>query len=678
MSSERDQLRATQIAVDPDPRASVLLRLLVAALVALGAATVPLAATQPDLALLVGMAVVPVGAAALLTCRGAVDAPAWLAALSVVAVVVAVALTRTQAPVALVWMVLPVLSASLVMRQLQVGILALLTLVASIVLALLEPAGLDASIYVLALLLAVLVLAMGLNHLLWDKLWRPAFDALPNSQSDTGERDRQALITDLVEAKRAHQVLATLVRASPAAVVVLDSNLRVLLWNPAAETLFGWRSYEVLDKRCPLFMGAIKPLGGIQDDVRLETKEGLERRVLISSSPLFGTGTVSGWVAVIIDVSEQQALREHLERDRQREALSILARGVAHSFNNSLAIIEGSAQELLAQIQERHHREQLRHILEASREAAHVSRRLLDLGQPDAGEGRRVEVSHVVTQQAQLLSSSLDPSYRVEVSTTPTPAMVQVDPVHLQQIITDLALCARDAMPHGGTMELSVSLDASAREVIIEVRDESTAPRGRLAGPVFDPRRGHGLGLSVAWSLVTAAGGQLEVEHEDDMGTTARVRLPQAQPEVPTTREPNAPPRGQGERVLLIDDDPRILEVVRYQLSRLGYAVDTAADLDEAVRAFQAHPPDLVLADVSMPGTSGPLCVQHLRTLGRFSVVFMTGLVDRGSVVEDIPLLQKPFTLNQLATELRRTLGAPTTPLSVKRRKKMEATPADA
>jgi CheY-like chemotaxis protein len=270
------------------------------------------------------------------------------------------------------------------------------------------------------------------------------------------------------------------------------------------------------------------------------------------------------------------------------------------------------------------------------------------------------------------------------------PCPVRVDPVQLEQVILNLAINARDAMPHGGRLTIEtrhtflsaehVSAHPGARlgqHVELCVRDEGTGMAPETLGRIFEPffttkaeGRGTGLGLSTVYGIVHQAGGSLVVDSELDKGSTFRVFLPVAAGRESWKPAGRAPARGGKERVLLVEDEPEVRRVCALTLQRLGYDVIVADDEDHAVKlcATSERPLDAVVTDVVMPGISGVALVQRLRVLQPgLRALFMSGytdrqIVDTSSLSELSSFLQKPFTPDGLGQQLRQLLDARPSP----------------
>ncbi len=389
--------------------------------------------------------------------------------------------------------------------------------------------------------------------------------------------------------------------------------------------------------------------------------------------------------------SHAALLKAHEERRQVEkvEAVSRLAAGIAHDFNNALAVVLGYTDLLLAdgalpgQV-----RGPLQAIQQAGLHATALTRQLLGLARPRRSGAPAAELNRVLRDALPLLRSLLGEDCRLEVVLSEAPAPVAVDPVALEQVLLNLASNARDAMPQGGCFTLRTCAPgddcpecragpgtAPGAWVRLVARDTGCGMPPEVAARAFDPffttkpvGKGTGLGLSSARQTVAEAGGEIRIESTPGEGTTVRLILPVAE-EAPDAEAVPSPHAGAtsliGIRLLLVEDEPALMHLVRGALTDAGAMVHTARSAEEALRAALpgADAPDLVITDVVLPGLAGPEFARILQ--GRhpeLPVLFLSGYPDealrqRGLDPLRQTLLRKPFTASALLGAVRGLLG---------------------
>ena len=403
---------------------------------------------------------------------------------------------------------------------------------------------------------------------------------------------------------------------------------------------------------------------------------------------LEGSGPVRRILLVVKDTTEQVQAKRRLEESQKFEAIGQLAGGVAHDFNNLLLIMDGYAREALdAAARGAPVDEPLAEVLGAAQRGARLVKQLLVFSRRQVTDTRVVRLLDVLDESQSLLKPLMGErfSLTVKADAAARRACIETDPTELTQALVNLSTNARDAMPRGGDIDISLALRevddalAAAKGVspgtyaAISLSDTGSGiPRDVLAkifDPFFttkEPGKGTGLGLAMVYGFVQQSGGFLEVETEVGQGTTFRILLPTAE------GEPSIDAAvidddcfGQGETVLLVEDDEAILRLIRKTLEDLGYKVLTATNGMEALEVEMGHdgPLDLVLSDMVMPILGGlELKDMIAATRPGAPVVFMSGYPTRGeadavAIPEDALFLQKPFRPADLARTLRRALG---------------------
>jgi two-component system cell cycle sensor histidine kinase/response regulator CckA len=379
------------------------------------------------------------------------------------------------------------------------------------------------------------------------------------------------------------------------------------------------------------------------------------------------------WVVVVNyrDVTDQRLLQEQLLQSQKLEAVGRLAGGVAHDFNNLLTAIGGYSQFLVAGFDDDDpRREDALEIVRASDRAAALTSQLLAFSSRQVLMQEVLDLGEVVGGLEHLLSHVLGES--VDLSTSiASGCRVRADRGQVEQVITNLALNARDAMPAGGTVELSVRcLDG---EVELSVCDTGVGMDPETIAHVFEPffttkhpGKGTGLGLATVYGIVTQSGGEISVTSQPGEGSTFRVVLPLSADDmtVPVEREERPVVRAGNEGVLLAEDEETIRRLVGEVLMRSGYKVFAASNGDEAIRLLTQHEGeiDLLLTDVVMPGMSGPdLARAASRLKPSLRVLFTSGYTnepDEAFEDPDVEFIGKPFSPQALVTKVREVLDA--------------------
>ncbi|HXH25405.1 MAG TPA: ATP-binding protein, partial [Vicinamibacterales bacterium] len=395
---------------------------------------------------------------------------------------------------------------------------------------------------------------------------------------------------------------------------------------------------------------------------------------------------------VICDAYARQqaeaALKEHLRHTSKMEALGQLAGGIAHDFNNILTVIRGYADMVHDHVRDDPSvAPQVQEIRQAAESARTLVRQLLLFSRKQPLRAETIDLNTVITDMQQLLRRTLGEDIRVDLRLASEPVWIRADPAQLQQVVMNLAVNARDAMPAGGVLSLEtahVAIGAAdlaaypgaraGRYVRLAVSDTGTGMDPRTKERIFEPffttkpeGHGTGLGLAIVYGVVRQAGGLMRVESDLGRGSTFTLYFPearaarQASPAPPAERPTRA---GGHETVLLVEDDDGVRTFAARILAQHGYRVHAAASPAEAL-ALAGHlepPPDLLLIDVVMPGANGSNLVQSIRAARPgIRCLYMSGysiqaIQRRGLALDDEPLLEKPFTAMELLARVRQAL----------------------
>ena len=424
--------------------------------------------------------------------------------------------------------------------------------------------------------------------------------------------------------------------------------------------------------------------------VRLLRRDGGTIWVSANASPVQNaSGTPLYFLVYIRDVTERKTLEEQLRQAQKMEAVGQLAGGVAHDFNNLLTAIIGNAELLLREIEaEDPRRLDVLEINRAAHRAATLVRQLLAFSRKQVLQPRVVDLNAVVTELSTMLRRVIDEHVELRLELQPDLGTVLADPGQLEQVITNLAVNARDAMPSGGTLAIrtaNVDADDVPGEspesipligplVEVSVRDDGVGMDERTLARLFEPffttkemGRGTGLGLATVYGIVRQSGGHIRVNSRLHHGSTFTVYLPRVEglgeglEEFPGWIDQ---PRATG-TVLVVEDEVAVRRLASRVLRARGYRVLEASDGGEALQLVDQFggPLDLVLTDIIMPGLSGPALVERLLpTTPDLKVLYITGYSEaairqHGLLPAGGALLEKPFTAHQLAERVHAALA---------------------
>lgn len=390
-------------------------------------------------------------------------------------------------------------------------------------------------------------------------------------------------------------------------------------------------------------------------------------------------------VGALLDVSEAKNLEERYLQSQKMEAVGQLAGGIAHDFNNLLCAIisfAGFARDGLAEDDDR--RADLDEVLKAADRAAGLTRQLLTFSRRKKAAREMVDLNERLTQLNKLLTRSLGETIELEIITSPRPAPVDIDPIQFDQVVLNLAVNARDAMPSGGSLLISVASSppedsASSPRVRLRVKDTGCGMPPEVCRRVFEPffttkekGRGTGLGLATTFAIVEQAGGTIDVESVESVGTTFIIDWPQSSKKLPSARsQETAPPQGCGQVVLLAEDEPALRRVGGRILESAGYQVFTAVDGEEAKKKADLLGERLavVVTDVVMPRVGGLELARYARKINsEIPIIFVTGYMDDSVGQIELPgskLLWKPYQreeLLRLVAEAAKNGAAPDLP----------------
>jgi hypothetical protein len=513
-----------------------------------------------------------------------------------------------------------------------------------------------------------------------------------------------ANITKDITARRRTEVLlsATLDNVIDG-IIGIDEHGKIESFNAAAEKMFGYQAREVIGKNVKVLMpepyhsehdsylanymnsGEAKVIG-IGRQVVAKRKDGTTFPVdlAVSEFVLYDRRHFTGAVR---DITTQRKLEEQLRQAQKLEVIGRLAGGVAHDFNNLLTVILGYGELLLESIPQT---DELwtcvEAINESGRRAAALTRQLLAFGRQTVLEPKLLEMNDVVRDTEKMLRRLIGEDVILATVLDAKSTRVLVDPGQIGQVLMNLAINARDAMPRGGRLTIetqNVELDAdyarlhpgTTRGSFVRLTMSDTGcgmtpeVKARIFEPFFTTKAsgiGTGLGLATVYGIVKQSNGHIDVYSEPGMGTTIKILLPAAEQAAEAEERSGESPRAHkgSETILLVEDDDQVRRMALFTLERHGYDVLPASRGSEAVDIVEnrSKPIDLVLTDVVMPEMSGRQLVEKLRArLAGAKVMFMSGYTDdavirHGILQAEVAFLQKPFTPAGLARKVREVL----------------------
>ncbi len=548
-----------------------------------------------------------------------------------------------------------------------------------------------------------------------ERTWRVRLEPV-REQDEVSEIVGVAMdVTDQKEARRrveeqgAH--LRQLFEEAPEGIVLVDDRDVILDVNSEFQRMFGYSRDEVLGRPVN---DLIVPEGRFSEaealtrrvvaGEKVETeavrhrKDGSLVDVSILATPvdLSDERRVYG---IYRDITQQKATELQLLHSQRLEAVGRLAGGVAHDFNNILTVILGQAHSLLYQVEEEQLRKDVAQIEAAANRARNLTRQLLTFSRRDVVSLEAVDLDEFIDQSREFLQRAIGEQVSLVTELAGNLPPVEVDPNQLHQVIMNLLINARDAMPDGGRVVVrtrtcgpenvlgdgsgAMSHDGGSSDtVLLEVEDSGSGMTDQEAARIFEPffttkPQGTGLGLSTVYGIVERLGGKIGVETGEGKGTTFRIRLPAMAPpieaegtpagsgtegEIPPALEP--PSRGV---ILLADGDTPVMEIARSILENRGYQV-ICADSGSSALGMALNldrPPDLLITNLVLPGMTGPELAERIRTRWRgVPTLFMTGYTEgewarefemRSQKTHEI--LQKPFDPNTLIRRVREILA---------------------
>ncbi len=504
--------------------------------------------------------------------------------------------------------------------------------------------------------------------------------------------------------------LAGIINSAMDGIITTDESQHIVLFNAAAENIFLYRADEMIGRPLeillpervrpthaemvrqfgrsnvsPYEMGKGRRVSGLRADGEEFPIEASISQITLNGQKFF--------TVICRDLTERvraeetrQKLEAQLLQSQKMEAIGLLAGGVAHDFNNLLTVISGYAEVLLNALSSNESLyEPARAIMEASTRAASLTRQLLVFSRQRVTETKLVDLNALVSEAEKMLRRVIGEDIRFTVSLDPSIGCIKAEPAQLNQVLMNLVVNARDAMPKGGSLTIETHFiagdcglqeaqNSSDKHVLLSIADTGIGMSPEIVTRIFEPfyttkglGKGTGLGLAVVHGIIQQSGGQIEVRSQPGIGTTFLIHLPvfgEAQPAV-ENKDNALSPLGT-ETILLVEDDDTVRKLAVISLMSQGYRVVPAIDGQDALRIFEDYPNqiDMLLTDVVMPNIDGLDLAKILQArLPSLKILFVSGysgeaITQRNVTHEEMFLLQKPYTPSALLRKVREVLDA--------------------
>ena len=518
-----------------------------------------------------------------------------------------------------------------------------------------------------------------------------------------GKPARMATAIDITERKRAEERLqeqATMLdRAHDAIIVRNFDDRRIVFWNSGAERLYGWNASEAIGQPISMILTdaeEIEPIsetllstGEFNGQLKEITKDGRELIVDVSSTLMRnGDGSPRSVLSINHDITEQTKLKMQLLRSQRLESIGTVASGVAHDLNNILTPILICSEVLRTNASAENADSAISLIEESARRGAVIVKQVLTFARGIEGERVTINPRHLIDEMVDIARKTFPKSIEISARCSDELCSIQGDPTQLHQVLLNLSVNARDAMPDGGSLVLAAenyevdenyaSMTPGAKigsHVMFCVSDTGTGMSRATVNKIFDPffttkepGKGTGLGLSTAIGIVKSHGGFISVYSEQGRGTTFKIFFPVVESDSGSRKTTTAPEliNGNGELILLVDDETNIRRVTRMILEKHNYRVIEASDAPEALAIFAQQMSSIraVVTDIVMPYMDGVALVRALKKM-KEDLIFVAATGQAGeprlSELQELGVknfLTKPYDTAKLLTTLHDALVA--------------------
>jgi PAS domain S-box-containing protein len=507
---------------------------------------------------------------------------------------------------------------------------------------------------------------------------------------------------DITERKQAEQKIreqAALLDVSTEAIFVRDLNDQILFWNKGAERLYGWKAEEVLGKNVSelLYKKAaphhkemqrvLAETGAWQGELHKVTKDGRELTVESRWTLVRDAQEQPKSILVVnTDITEKKKFEAQFLRAQRMESIGTLAGGIAHDLNNVLAPILMAVQLLALKHQDERSQQWLDILETNAKRGADLVKQVVSFARGIEGDRTDVQIRHIISEIRQIARETFPKSIEVYIDVPQELWTVSGDTTQLHQVFMNLCVNARDAMPDGGILSISgknifidehyarINIDAQVGSyIVISVSDTGTGIPAEMLERIFEPffttkelGSGTGLGLSTVIGIIKSHGGFINVYSEMGKGTEFKVYLPAKEDTQIQLVEDLELPQGNGELILVVDDEAAIRKITQISLETYGYKVLTASDGIEAIALYAQHKKtiSLVLIDMMMPEMDGPTTIRTLqKIMPQVKIIAVSGLVSNDKLTQMATLgvnafLSKPYTTNDVLNTISEVLNS--------------------
>ena len=536
----------------------------------------------------------------------------------------------------------------------------------------------------------ILLTAQGDHEVDLEAMKAGAADYLDKSQLGAPLLERS--IRYAIERKQAERKIreqAALLDVTTDAILVRDLDNRILFWNKGAERLYGWQAVEVQGKNANEILYKDKPLqlevalktvldsGSWQGELHQVTK--YHKNIILESRWTLVRDEANqpkSILTVNTDITQKKQLEAQFLRAQRMESIGTLAGGIAHDLNNVLTPILMTAQLLETQLHDDYSKRLLPILITNAKRGAALVRQVLSFSRGLEGKCTIVQVKHIVSEIKQIIKETF-PKF-IEISTVLPKSLGTIwgDATQLHQVLMNLCVNARDAMPYGGTLTISaenifidenyvqMNLDAKVGSyIVLTVGDTGTGIPAEIVDRIFEPffttkeiGKGTGLGLSTVIGIIKSHGGFVKVYSETGKGTQFKVYLPALDTPEKLPVEDSELPKGHGELILVVDDEVAIRDVTKTSLETYNYKALTASDGIEAVALYAEFRDEIsvVLTDMMMPSMDGPTTIRTLQKINpQVKIIAVSGLASSDKLTKAAStgvntFLSKPYTTKEL------------------------------
>jgi two-component system cell cycle sensor histidine kinase/response regulator CckA len=531
---------------------------------------------------------------------------------------------------------------------------------------------------------------------------RMAAPVEPQRENNDGHELRIA-VTDITERKMAEEsqkLLSAAIEHTAEGIVITDATGIIQYVNPAEEIISGYSRDELIGQGAEIFKSDKHDEdfhANMWETIRAgkvwsgrfinKKKDGTEYHEDSTISPVYDkSGKLTNFIAVKRDVTQKLALQEQLFQAQKMESIGTLADGFAHDFNNSLQVIDGcvdlilSNKDLPATV-----KSEMEVIKETVDSSAELIKGMMVFSRKAPVKFKTIELNKVVAQTRSMLIRSIPKVIEIDILLADDLWATKGDKIQIGQILMNLGINARDAMPDGGKITVQTQntildeeyrrfdpLAKPGRYALLTVSDTGAGMDKEKVSHIFEPffstkeaGKGTGLGLSVVYGIVEKHNGRIICDSELSVGTTFRIYFPAIE-QVPQKQyaEKKEPPKGKCETILVVDDEPNFLEVTSRLLNRANYRVITASNGKDALKLYGEHRKEirLVILDLLMPEMNGKQCLEALRNIDpKVRVLIATGNATQG-MAEDLKaagarrFIKKPFDIARLLEKIRKVI----------------------